>query len=386
MKNIFRPNTGWAVLIIAMVILYGSFYPFAFHGPLDHDGPFLDLLKTWRNKPGRGDFLANILLYTPLGFFGFYALKKEGLPLINRYAISIGMGVALSTFVELTQYYDTGRDQELTDILANVTGTTCGAVAAMLIIGNYLTQITKGRLQIAESAKPVPLMLIGALGAYKLFPYAPVIDMHKYYHAIRSLFDPSLFDVSSVIAHVVTWTTLIQLARAAVGRKVFLAFLSLFLAVFVLGKIFIVSLGFNPSEVIAIAIAITAIPLIIRFEKTALLVNCVALGALIIVQRLSPFHFQPQARAFGWIPFHSFLFGSLELNSLTFLEKFYEYGAMLWIVREIGVKLWTATILMAGVLFLLSWAEIYLPGRSAEITDAMLAIMIGALLRLADQS
>jgi VanZ family protein len=37
-----------------------------------------------------------------------------------------------------------------------------------------------------------------------------------------------------------------------------------------------------------------------------------------------------------------------------------------------------AAILVAGMLFATSWAETYLPGRSAEITDALMTLLIAA--------
>ncbi|MBV9153781.1 MAG: hypothetical protein JO204_18600, partial [Alphaproteobacteria bacterium] len=58
---------------LALVIAYGSLYPFDFYVPGTGPGPVQALLKSWEDTPGRGDFLANLLLYMPLGFFGALA-------------------------------------------------------------------------------------------------------------------------------------------------------------------------------------------------------------------------------------------------------------------------------------------------------------------------
>ncbi len=42
-----------------------------------------------------------------------------------------------------------------------------------------------------------------------------------------------------------------------------------------------------------------------------------------------------------------------------------------------------STILVATMLFATSWAETYLPGRSAEITDALMALLIGVIMAVA---
>jgi hypothetical protein len=100
----------------------------------------------------------------------------------------------------------------------------------------------------------------------------------------------------------------------------------------------------------------------------------------VILERLAPFEFTTYGRAFGWIPFHSFLYGSLELNIVSFLEKAFLYGAMIWLLDMSGLRLGISIILVAVVLFATSCAETYLPGRSAEITDALMALLIGAII------
>ena len=104
------------------------------------------------------------------------------------------------------------------------------------------------------------------------------------------------------------------------------------------------------------------------------------LCAYVVGLRLEPFTFQAVAHEFGWIPFHSFLYGSLELNVVSFLEKAFLYGALIWLLHRSGLRLAVSTGLVATTLFLTSWAETYLPDRSAEITDALMALLIGAII------
>jgi hypothetical protein len=41
-----------------------------------------------------------------------------------------------------------------------------------------------------------------------------------------------------------------------------------------------------------------------------------------------------------------------------------------------------ATLLVTLLLFVKSWAETYLPGSSAEVTDALMALLIAALFAM----
>jgi multisubunit Na+/H+ antiporter MnhB subunit len=65
---------------------------------------------------------------------------------------------------------------------------------------------------------------------------------------------------------------------------------------------------------------------------------------------------------------------------MSFLEKAFLYGALIWLLGKSGLGTRVSTILVAILLFATSWAETRLPGRSAEITDALMALLIGAVI------
>src|SRR3954464_3532947 len=60
------------------VIVYGSLYPFDFRIPAGGDGAVIALLRSWKEMPsGRGDTVANVLLYMPLGWFGIMSMPRR---------------------------------------------------------------------------------------------------------------------------------------------------------------------------------------------------------------------------------------------------------------------------------------------------------------------
>jgi hypothetical protein len=96
----------------------------------------------------------------------------------------------------------------------------------------------------------------------------------------------------------------------------------------------------------------------------------------VILERLEPFQFQSATRAFGWIPFRSLMVGSIGVDVMAFFEKSFLYGSLLYLFTEAGGKLRTAALIVVGILFATSWAEVHLPDRSAEITDAVMTLLI----------
>jgi hypothetical protein len=172
------------------------------------------------------------------------------------------------------------------------------------------------------------------------------------------------------------------LVEAIGGRRRCWLLFPLFIAVVLVAKVVIVGTTLSAAEIAGAAVALSVWLLLAVAVSAQIRVTLIALlfAAYIVAERLAPFQFTVDGPAFGWIPFRSLLYGSLELNILSFLEKVFLYGAMIWLLDKSGLRLGTSTILVAVVLFATSLAETYLPGRSAEITDALMSLLIGAII------
>src|SRR6202022_5013250 len=137
------------------------------------------LAQSWADPPGRGDFIANIFLYLPLGFFLSLALAGSGRALPRILLVTLAGG-ALSTTMELTQYYIAGRVSAADDVYANLIGTLLGAIVGNFAGGNFLW------LPIRElAANRVPSLLLALWLAYPLYPYVPALGLPKYCDALE---------------------------------------------------------------------------------------------------------------------------------------------------------------------------------------------------------
>jgi VanZ family protein len=361
-------------VILAAVIVYGSLYPFDF---FDHAGsPLADLLATWNHRPGRGDFLSNILLYVPLGFFTALAFDRG--PLAVRLLLAVVLGSLLSLGVELTQYYDAGRDTELSDLYSNSIGTALGALATLLHPERLF-----GRGAGLKPGSAVPLLLLAAWAGYKLFPFVPVIDLHKYWHAVRPLLLERQISSLDLVAHFATWTLAAAAINRAAGKNALLGYIG-FAGVILVGKIFVIGGSLSLAEVAGAALGLAMLAAAGRRPRLLIAIAAVLLAGDIFYERLAPFDWLAVPRAFGWIPFLGFMQGSINIDVLSFLEKFFLYGGLIWLLTQCGGRLKAVTILVAMLLLAASWAERYLPGRSAELTDAVFALLIGIGFGLLD--
>ena len=363
---------------MALVIAYGSLYPFDFSMPPTGPGPVQALLATWANKPGRGDFLSNILLYTPLGFFGALTLADR-MRLVTRILVTILLGATLSISVELTQYYDVGRDTQATDVYANVLGTAVGALTGVVFGGPR-----DWGLMSAIAGHRIPALLVLAWGAYRLYPFVPTIDLHKYWNTLKPFVFAPHTSGYDLFRHSAIWLTIFTLlSKLAADRRKLI--IPMFAGVVLFSKILIVSTSLSVAEVGGALIAYCIWIMFYRREHAYVVVVLLLFGATVIAQRLEPFQFTNHPVSFGWIPFHSFMYGSIDIDVLSFLEKFFLYGSLIWLLVEAGISHRFSTVGVGGMLFATSIAETYLPHRSAEITDGLMALAIGGIFALLGQ-
>ena len=242
-----------ATTIVIAVIVYGSLYPFAFRPADDGIGPVLRALWESRSeRPGRVTCLANIQLYMQLGFFAIHALGRRG-GAAGRMVLITLLGVFLSVSMELLQYFDEGRVTDAPDVYANTLGTLIGAGA-----GSLLTESIRWPFLSKIAVARVPTLLLAAWVGYRLFPFVPTLDLHKYWSAIKPVIidpDPTYYDL---LRYTAMWLGIGALIEAIVGTRRGWLFFSLFMGGILVGKIMIVDATLNAGEIAGAAAAIAA--------------------------------------------------------------------------------------------------------------------------------
>ncbi|MEA2774574.1 MAG: hypothetical protein QOD93_7536 [Acetobacteraceae bacterium] len=368
---------GSILALVTLFIVYGSLYPFQFHPPAGTAGLFRTLFGTWQEWDRRGDLLSNILLYMPFGFLATHTSPGRA-PAAVRALLAILAGTALSVGMELTQFYDEGRVTSMGDVYANAIGSTVGATLSALLGVSMRWPFVR-----ELGVNPEASLLLATFLGYRLYPYVPVIDRHKYLRAVDGLLPWLIPPPGDLARFILIWLFVAVIVESLYGfRRWLLVFPILALGIFT-GRILIVDLSLTSADVAGAAIAfiLWAGPLRWLPARPAILA-CLFAG-LIAAMRLEPFTFsRVPLRGFGWVPFWSLMNGSTSVAMQAFFEKFYQYGGLIWLLRRSGMPLTGATALTAALLFATSYAELYLPDRSGEITDAAMAVMIGAAFHL----
>ncbi len=370
----FRPKAAVITALVIAVIFYGSLYPFVFRDRGGLDEAISLLLTTWRVPTSRGDIISNILLYIPLGLFAVNALAGPRAP---RVALATLLGLAICTTVELAQFYTPARNSTMSDIYCNTAGTLIGALAGVVVHRGvrlpFLGQV---------AWQPFPVLLLVSWGGYRLYPYVPAIDLQKYKDAIKPLiFSPSL-TATDLYRHTAIWLVLAVLLEAVFGADRRRLMFCLLVPAVLFARILIVGTTLSPAEVAGGALALLLwLAVLSHVPLRAGIVALLFIG-VVVIQSLAPFEFQTYARPFGWIPFLSFMRGSMEVNALVMFEKVFTYGSLLWLLTRAGLNFGIATAASATLIFALRYAQTYLPGRSAEITDFVMVLILALVMKL----
>jgi VanZ family protein len=372
-----QPVTRFVLLtaVTVAVIVYGSLYPFKFYAPATRNGPINAFVDSWAIAPGRDDFIANVLLYMPLGWFGVLSLPQR---LRLRLLLVVISGIMLSVVLELAQYFDAGRTMDANDVYANSLGTIMGTLSARHLYQLRRVPLLSNTILANELlTKPIPVALIAAWAGYRLYPYVPTSDLHKYWHALKPIILNPTLSLEGLYRHTTIWLTIFALIGALVGYRRAAMLAPLFCACTLAARILVVGTMLSVSEVIGAAAAVCLWPVLISLSNR----QCTAalfllLGSAVIIERLQPFQFQSVARDFGWLPFRSLMGGSIAVNVMAFFEKSFLYGSLLYLFTEAGGRLRTGVLIVGLAVFATSWTQSYLPGRSAEITDLMITLLI----------
>jgi len=363
----------FALLIVVAGILFGSLYPFDFAPRGDPRAAVIYLLSTWRVWDGGDDLLANILAYMPFGALAVLAVSPRVPGVVRVLLASVG-GALLSACVELAQFSDAGRVTSMGDVYANGGGAAFGAVLAAVVAR------LRGPVIDSLRAQPDAAVVLVAWLGWRLYPFVPGTNLAGVWRALDRLLAAPIPPLDDFARHAAVWLLVAGIVAALSGRgRRWLAAFAL-LALAGCEELARVAVSGEPPGLAdiggaAIAGALWAVPVPGRRWRFG--VAAVALAALIAALRLEPYVFSATPRSFGWVPFASFVRGYTGIAMQNAFEKTALYGGLIWLLRRAEVPLPIGTGLTALLLFATSFAQVWLPGRSAEITDAALALLIG---------
>jgi VanZ family protein len=279
------------------------------------------------------------------------------------------VGAVVSACVEMAQLYTDSRICSAFDLLNNIIGSALGVALGMLferVAGPELVE--PGRHKVKDR-RAVALLFCWA--GSLVFPLYPEMHLIVLRADLRQFAHSPLFATLPFLSAAASWLVAGRLLSASgvPGARVWLG-----ISVLLLPAQFII-VSRQPTRVECLGAIAGFVLFLVVGSRGARVVAWFFLG-LLVIRGLAPFHLG-EAHRFLWIPFQGFLDMNWQTGIETLLEKMFYYGAAVWLLRASGLRLQVACGIVVVLLGCIEGLQTWLPGRTAEITDPLLGVLMG---------
>lgn len=375
----------WPALIYALLIVYGSLYPFlGWHGPLDAALDFVS--APWSRHVSRSDVITNILVYLPLGALAARALRYRLLPWQALLAAAL-LGVLLSFTMESLQAYLPGRVSSRLDWLLNALGSALGALGSALIQGRWepFRRLALLRRQwfLPGQIADFGLLVLGLWALAQLIPLLLYLDPDSLQRGLwslwRALSQPSLLHWQQLAADSLSIAGLgLFVTLYARSAKSVMPLYVAFIVIVLLLRIPVMSWRLSLETGAGAVLGLTGTLVLLRSPRPfRLIAAAVAILIGFALAKLAPeisLWFKPP-REVNWIPFagrmHS-LSGFAEL--LAGLWPFLSLAALAHAGAPYRQHALWGGITVAFIAVALELAQQGIPGHRPDVTNVLLAL------------
>ncbi len=397
---ITRPRLAVATAVFAMLVACASLVPLDEH-PLRARDAWVLLVSSWPPAiSSKTDFVANLILQFPFGFF-FAGAVSYGRPRHQPPAFLLASvtAAALAFAIELAQGMFAARTPSMTDVVAETLGACLGA-ALWVRSGARLADLAGRGWREVGSLTLAPLGFYVAVWAlWHWIPFDFTLRLpevaHKYRAGLKTLLPSSAgSDVVTMIIRgtarhwllavpvgVVAWMLTRYGRRDHLDRAV-LTGIGLVLAVHIV-SLGTVSGSIEIAEIAAAGLGAAVGAMWAEQPFRARPVLGIAAIAAVLVDQWAPFRFSVHPQAVGLTPFLAYIMAAPVDATREALFKL-QLGFAVAFAASLG----SAT---GGISRLVWWGalcvaieggQVFLPGRYADVTDVAL-LFSGVLAGLA---
>jgi glycopeptide antibiotics resistance protein len=399
-----RPRKSTARLLWALFslfVVYGTTFPFRFD-----IGGWEGFLReaqriNWRPLGGTADnllisdIIQNILLFMPFGFLGYFSLIYKSS--WTRKAAVVALGMSLSAGVEFLQIFSPVRFPALSDVVFNTSGTAVGLLMAMTFKRSVLSfkNLPQARRFLdAPSAFPAFIFLILVVGGcWEPFDFS--LDLGTAIEHVKPLIRHPFAlgkpddDLMSFIRFLLASLFACRLFAEAGFRRPALwgaAALGSLGTGLELSQTFVQSRGPELQDA-AVAILGSAAGGIAFFfpgfhkrQRIWTLAGTAMVFLSAAARAWYPYHFSPLWSGFNWVPFKPYYEHTTFQALGDFIEAamlYFPLGFLLAYFHP-GARMALPAASLAGALALIvELAQAFVPGRIADVTDALGALLGG---------
>lgn len=368
---------GW-LLGVAALAAYGSLYPFRFAAPTSFAAAWGDFVRSPHWWTSWSDVLGNVLLFVPIGMAihaSAPARWRAARPMALALAIAAGFALAL----QIGQIWVPSRSAALSDVVWNTVGCLLGVVASPVLVRLWQRAGVRGL-----GGRAMPLVLVGLWLLAELAPLVPALNWQGIKDALRPLRNPDAFSWSLALASAARTLALGTAIGALRNGRGASPLLLAAVAATAIAKPFVVGQALTAEDLAGYGAGF-ALWLVVAHRRadTVAIAAATLLFVTYSLDELRPFTLAPRTNPINWIPFSAVLGTMSAANLAAIFRSLFTFSALLWLVcRDGGMHKTTAAVIAAWVA-LLEIAQQWIDGRSADMTEPVLALVAGAIVSVA---
>ena len=378
-------------IIYGLMLVYGTLFPLS-HWQAPDSNPFYLMMQKGLGNSAKSDILTNILIYAPLGALLMHSLPARVHPAVRILMVTL-VSALLSVTLEYFQAYLPGRVPSFGDWLLNTCGGCAGALLSLTLLANTKPGARFNRIRsMYFHSGPLAnfgLLILGFWTLSQLSPIVPSLDLGNLRQGLKPLWF-TLQQPSSIewirLAEYALGITAIGLISSTLWRirYLFLPQFAGFAGLVLLLKIPVIGRQLSLEAVIGFIASLCAIALLRNTtNRLKLPVSAIALiGAVVAAGVHIPRAVDTdtlQLFAFNWIPFRSHLSNDI-IGIIDILGGVWPFLALSYIAMLVAgshrqLVALSGAIAIFFMVFTLEWGQQFIPGRSADITDAIIAAL-----------
>jgi glycopeptide antibiotics resistance protein len=373
----------------ALLLIYGTLFPF--NGWLTREtGVWELLIQRGIHNTSKADILTNLLVYMPFGLLLMRSLKNRSSSFQGLVLVTV-ISFLLSLALEYLQTRLPGRVPSILDLGLNTFGGFFGALVALSLspdttVGSRLYRLRANYIHPGASAN-LGLLALGFWVLSQLSPLVPSIDLGNLRIGVKplwyTLLSPATLEWMRVIEYALSITAAGVISSTLLRTRYNALFLFAgFTSLVLLLKIPVIGRQLSLEAVLGLAIGLVFTFIVYdRSVRTRLLIAACALTGMVLASSL---HVPANAvagypTAFNWVPFRSHLSNNIT-GLIDILGSLWPFVALAYLAclanfRLRGLLIVAGSVVVFLLVFVLEWYQQYQPGRSPDITDAIIATL-----------
>ena len=360
-----RGRSRWLLLLCAALVVHGSLYPWHLQTGVSVSAEWSNLWAKAGLWTSLGDVVGNVVLFVPMGLLAESAWPDDDRHTGWRSPLIWLCCALFALALQVLQFWVPERSAAISDVVWNAVGTLIGQA------GHWAWLRRFRRADRGADHWPMPFVTLALLWlALEWWPFLPTIDWQHVKDAAKPLLIAPRWNSSSFVEVALSVVVLAHLARGLSGR---FALMLTLVAAAAVGKLFLRGQALGLGHVSGWIIGLVLAPGVWRLsERGGGAAVCLLSLLWFSFDELRPFTWMESPSGFAWLPFAASLRGSMIVNVLALCWQFYWLGAIIHTSRALGLRPAVAVWLLVSWTLALEINQAWLPGRSADITPALL--------------